>query len=392
MHDSPSIPVSARPLTLDRLKLEHLRNLEPLLLEPAPRLNVISGNNGQGKTSVLEAIYLAATSRSFRTARLKELVRHGERIGSARARFTEHWPTGPVGRTQSVGLTGGRRTVTLDEESPPSLAHYATRSPVVIFDPQQLTLSMGPAAERRKLLDRVTLFTHPSVHAHRSRYGKALKERQRLLAIRHDVDQSSELDAYEALLAEHGAAMTRARREASSRLSASMARAFDAIAAPELSLEVRYEAGGADDVDEAQHHLRERRRADAASKRAGFGPHRDDLAFDIDGHPARVVASQGQHRAITLALKLAERDCIATARGVLPILLLDDVSSELDAERTEALFTHLASTQSQIFLTTTRRDLIVTTEAGPAERHDFTVSEGVVNLAFGAPEEAPVET
>src|SRR5205823_11419973 len=115
----------------------------------------------------------------------------------------------------------------------------------------------------------------------------------------------------------------------------------------------------------------------AQRRRTGFGPHRDDLALVLGGHDARVVASQGQHRALTLALKSAELECIARARGVQPILLLDDVSSELDADRSAALFEHLAATESQIFLTTTRRELIAGRE-GQAERADFVVDGGII--------------
>jgi DNA replication and repair protein RecF len=367
-------------LTLSSVSITHLRNLERLSFEPAPRVNVITGNNGQGKTSILEAIYLLATTRSFRTSKLSDVVRHGEKVGSVKGSFVEHWPTGPIAREQSVGLSGGRRTVRLDGEVPSSLSHYATRSPVVVFDPQQMSLSTGPASERRTLLDRVTLFTQPDMAVHRARYSKALKERQRSLADRFpQLDEVSELDAYETLLAQHGAAITRARKRAVATLSAQMVQAFASIAAPDLSLTAEYAPGGSDDDEAFRRQLRAGRRTDARSKRTSFGPHRDDLALVIDGHPARVVASQGQHRAITLALKIAELSCIAEARNVLPILLLDDVSSELDAERTAALFDHLATTESQIFLTTTRRDLIITSGAGAAERRDFSVSRGALS-------------
>jgi DNA replication and repair protein RecF len=134
-------------------------------------------------------------------------------------------------------------------------------------------------------------------------------------------------------------------------------------------------------VDEelALRELHDARRIDAQRKRTGFGPHRDDIALSIDGHPARVVASQGQHRAVTLALKIAELDCIAQARGLLPILLLDDVSSELDPERSRALFNHLATTASQIFLTTTREDIILSAGTNASERRDFRVQGGRIS-------------
>lgn len=374
--------MTVRPLTLDRLVITDLRNLAGVTLEPA-QVNVISGNNGQGKTSVLEGIYLLATTKSFRTSRMSDLVRHDHKIGNAKGVFVEHWETGPIERNQSVGLSGGRRTVRLDGEAPPSMSHYATRSPVVVFDPQQMTLSTGPASERRTLLDRVTLFTQPEVAGHRSRYNRALKERSKLLGMRWPhLDDSSELDAYESLLAEHGAAITRGRAQACDRLSEVMKTAFAEIAAPDLSLGVDYAPGGSPDREEAFDTLRQSRRADGQRRRTGFGPHRDDLTFTLDDHPARVVASQGQHRAITLALKLAELRCIATSRGVQPILLLDDVSSELDADRSAALFAHLSRTQSQIFLTTTRRELIVTSP--DAERRDWRIEGGEIALVSSA--------
>jgi len=366
-----------KPLTLDRLTLLDVRNVERLELAPARHLNVIAGNNGQGKTSVLEAIYALATSRSFRTAKLTELVRHGADTARVGGRFAEHWPSGILDRSQTFELTRrGKRSLTLDGLEPTSLTDYATRSPVVVFEPKQLGLTTGPSAERRTLLDRVTLFTHPEAAAHRARYGRALKERQALLADRYR-DRSKELDAYEAILAEHGARLTAIRALAVEELRETILEAFGRIAAPELRLEVRYEAGGSSDRDAAQRELAEARQADAQRKRASFGPHRDDLDLRLDGHEARVVASQGQHRALTLALKSAELSTIARARGVQPILLLDDVSSELDADRTAALFEHLALTESQIFLTTTRRDLIVSARLD-AERADFVVEQGVL--------------
>ena len=366
-------PIAA--LALQELRMANLRNAAQLVFQPSRRLNVITGNNGQGKTSVLEAIYLLATSKSFRTGRLGELVKHGESVGSVAGTFSERREGQDLARSQSVGIEHGRRTVRIDGEAPPSLAHYATRSPVVVFDPQQMSLSTGAASERRTLLDRVTLFTNPDVAVDRSRYSRALRERQHLLS-RGRV-AAPELEPFEVLLARHGAAITAARRAASADLTAEVIAMFGQIAAPNLALTASYMAGGSDDVAEAQQRLRDDRFADAQRKRTGFGPHRDDLDLTVDGHAARIVASQGQHRAITLALKTAELSCIARARRVQPILLLDDVSSELDGERTEALFAFLSKTDCQLFLTTTRRDLILSA-LGEVERREIEVESGAI--------------
>ncbi len=368
-----------KPFTLQHLAIRDLRNLQSVDVEPARRINVIHGNNGHGKTSVLEAIYLLATSRSFRTSRLTDVLSHDAAVGSARGTFSEHWPDANViSREQSVGIEGGRRRVKLNGKAPKSLAEYATRSPVVVFDPQQMTLSMGPASERRTLLDRVTLFTQPEIAVDRARYQKAIRDRQRLLADSWPRFDRPELDVYEVLLAQHGAAMTRARAAACETLSAELGRAWNHIAVPDLSLTAAYVACGSEDVETGMRQLGEDRRKDAQRKSTSFGPHRDDLALQLDSHPARVVGSQGQHRAITLALKSAELVCIARARELEPILLLDDVSSELDADRTAALFAFLATTESQIFLTTTRRDLIVTPAQPGEERRDFEVQGGAL--------------
>lgn len=371
---------SLQVLRLESLELRNWRNICELNFQPASRVNVIAGKNGHGKTSLLEAIYVLATSKSFRTSRISDLVQHGSKIASVRGKFSQTGGSFDLERSQSVGLEGSRRLVRVDGEAPSSLSHYATRSPIVVFEPNQMTLSTGPASERRKLLDRVTLFCDEKLAVHRIRYKKALRERQRLLNEGgHRIESIGlELNAYETLLAEHGAAITAARQQASIQLRKHILTAFAEIAAPELELEVDYKACGDADASLARQRLHEDRRSDWRSRRTRFGPHLDDVVFRMGGHLARVVASQGQHRAITLAMKTAELRCIAEARGVLPVLLLDDVSSELDAERSAALFRFLDTTRSQIFITTTRPELIDTAKGALASRNDFALISGVL--------------
>lgn len=366
-------------LLLDRLRVRDFRNLSRVEIEPAPRLNVIAGNNGHGKTSLLEAIYFAATSRSFRTHRAAELLRHGASIASVAARFVEASDgLPPLAREQTAAVERGRSVVRIDGNRPSSLAEYATRSPVIAFHPEELALSSGPAGGRRTLLDRLALFMSPASADHRARYTRALKARGELLRRAEGELESAEIDAFEELCAVHGAALTQARAVAAEALARDLLPAFRQIAAPDLALEVAYAPGGSASVDEAREELRRHRRRDAHRPTAGFGPHRDDLDLRFAGHPVRVVASQGQHRALTLALKAAETSAIAAARGLEPILLLDDVSSELDPERTTALFTFLSLAHGQIFLTTTRPELIVTPALSGADRRDFHVEAGAL--------------
>jgi len=362
----------ATSLTAHSIALRHVRNIETADLVDLPGFTVLSGNNGQGKTSVLEAIYLVCTTKSFRTSKLDELVAHGAEVASVRATMVE----GNDPREQVVGLRGAVRHVSVAGKRPPSLAHYAVLSPAVVFHPGEMVLSSGPAAKRRTLLDRIALFIDPTSADHLKRYTLASRSRQRTLEMRGT--GAPELDGFETIMGTHGSALTRARREASQRIAGELERSFPRITAETRTLEARYEAGGADEERALAQALARGREKDRHRGSAGTGPHRDDLVLRLGGHDVRVDASQGEHRAITMALKLAELSCIAEARGVHPLLLLDDVSSELDLSRTALLFEFLRDTPAQIFLTTTRPELIDTRGLAPGARRDFRLEKGTV--------------
>jgi DNA replication and repair protein RecF len=145
-----------------------------------------------------------------------------------------------------------------------------------------------------------------------------------------------------------------------------------------LALSASYLPGGSTDADEFRRQLAERRVRDRARRSPSFGPSKDELELFLDQRAARTQASQGQQRILTLALKLAELECIARARGVPPVLLLDDVSSELDPTRTGAVYEVLSKSSSQVFVTTTRPELFPTPLDRAADRLDFVVEAGVV--------------
>jgi DNA replication and repair protein RecF len=358
-----------RPLHVARLEVRSLRNLASVDFEPGERFNVICGDNGQGKTNLLEALYVAATSKSFRSSKPGELLLFGAALASVRATVNDDGEL----RVQSVGLQPGARQVRIDDKRPPSLAAYAVRTPIVVFHPGEMTLSMGGSAERRRLLDRTSLYLSPQSMAELEAYSRALKERQRALETRGP--RASDLDEWETLVVRHGLAVMEHRRRAAELVAAKAVLAFERIAAPGLALTCAYAPSAPPDEAAFLAALAERRAADARRGSAGLGPHRDELALAIDGHPVRGVASQGQHRAVTLSLKSAEIEVVGSARGGRPILLLDDVSSELDRARTAALFSFLRAQQGQVFLTTTRPELIDTGEDRSARR-DFLVRGG----------------
>lgn len=367
-----------RSLRLGTLSVRELRNLREVDLEPGPRLNVLFGDNGQGKTNLLEAIYALCTTRSFRTAKVAELLRHGDEgpaeeaaVASVRGVLVE----GDLERQQSVGFKKGARVVRIDGARPRSLAEYAARTPVVVFSPGEVELSMGGGQERRRLLDRVALYRSPASLGDVESYQRAVRERQRALEVRGE--GATDLESWEELIVRHGVAVMDARARAAEPLAVEAVRAFGRIAAPGLQLDVRYRASAPRDPEAYGEELRRRRTSDRRRGSAGLGPHRDDLELLLDGRPARAVASQGQHRAIVLALKSAELRVVGDDREARPILLLDDVSSELDRSRTSAFFAFLHGEEGQVFLTTTRPELIEADLVGtPIARRDFEIVGG----------------
>ncbi|GAC1394481.1 MAG: DNA replication/repair protein RecF [Polyangiales bacterium] len=368
-------------ITIRSVEVRGFRNLAAQSIELHPRFNVLFGDNGQGKTSTLEAVYLATTSRSFRTVTLGECIAHDQRIAKVRVFVTDPREPGAPAREQRVDIDGtigrGRRSVKLHGKRPATLAEFALATPIVLFEPATLGLSQGGATERRKLLDRVAVHLAaarggaPALLRDYERYRRAHQHRKR--ALERGLDARA-VEPFEQLMGEHGAAIVRARAEAAACLAPRTTVAFTRIAQTPLALDVAYAPRAPGDAAEFVRALAQSRADDARRGRTRVGPHLDELTLTLDGRPAREVASQGQHRALVLALKGAELATIADARGVQPILLLDDVSSELDPLRNDAFFALLREQMGQVLLTTTRPELL---DSLP-ERADLAVHGGVV--------------
>lgn len=365
-----------RALSVEAVQVRSFRNLAAVDVELGARFNVVAGANGQGKTNLLEAIYVLGTSKSFRSSKMTDVVSFDGELASVRARVLEDGEA----RVQSVGIKSGARLVRIDDKRPPTLAAYAVRTPMVVFHPGEIALSMGASAERRRLLDRTALYLSPAAMLELESFTKAIRSRQRALETRGV--SAADLAEWETLAVKHGLALMQHRSEAAERLAERAQGAFGRIAAPDLSLQIEYAPGAPREEEAFRTALASNRARDLRRGSASAGPHRDDLALAISGHPVRGVASQGQHRAVTLALKSAEIDVIGAARGVRPILLLDDVSSELDRDRTAALFAFLRDQEGQVVLTTTRPELIDTGK--DADRRDFSIEAGRLSRVDGA--------
>lgn len=360
---------------VEELEISAFRNIERLSLEFAPRLNVIAGDNGQGKTSVLEALYFLATSKSFRTDRLTEVRKEGSTVTRVVGTFVE----GPQQRVQRAVLAHNKRSLAIDDKAPERLSHYAVRTPIVVFHPGDLQLVSGSAGLRRRLLDRVALFENPMSGEARLKYQRAQKERQNVLLTRGT--RAAELDVFEELMGRYGSELTQARRLAVEALERSLLPAFGNMAAIDLELTLKYAPGGVEDETEFREELGSRRDKDRRRRSSSFGPQRDDIELSINGRSARRHASQGQQRVLTLALKAAELACIRETRGTEPLLLLDDVSSELDPTRIGAVYDFIRDSQSQVLVTTTRPELFQMEGFDGAQRRDFTLLRGTLESA-----------
>ncbi len=367
-------------MILQALQLQSFRNLAPMTIEPGQGFNVFVGDNGQGKTNLLEAIYLAGTLRSFRTSHTAEMIAHDQPEAAVRARVER----GGLARLYELRLTPRRKETRLDGKTPRSLADYFGDFNVVLFAPDDLRVPRGNPAGRRRFLDRSVFNRQPSFLADAQRYARALKSRNALLRAER-VDDAL-LDAYDEELKRSGARMLRARRRYLAELSGLFADAYESITQSGLPVELVYEAPDALlEAGEDEDALVERlgaalvatRARDRARRQTNIGPHADDLCFLLAGKPARAFASQGQLRSLVLAWKTAEMRLLRARQGDSPLLLLDDVSSELDATRNRFLFDFLRKIECQCFVTTTHEKHVAVTE----NRLDFRVFGGHVRLA-----------
>ncbi len=316
-----------------------LRSLAGARVELGEGIVSLIGPNGAGKTNLLEALYFALTGRSFRTSDRRELIPFGGQF--ARAEATLRDEDGVEHRLlASVSRADGRRH--LLDGSPADPAEIASqRPPVAVFAPDRLTLIKGPPGERRAHIDRYIAARRPSHAPLRQRYGQALAQRNALISRLAAGHGSADLAVWDQALADAAAALVESRREAVDELSPPFAAAAaDLGLAGEASLEYAPRAAGS--AEEIRVGLEERRAVDLRLGRTSWGPHLDELKLLLADRSLRRFGSQGQQRAGLLALLFAEREALLAARRVVPLLLLDDVMSELDPERRERLVRRLA--------------------------------------------------
>ncbi|WP_242392653.1 DNA replication/repair protein RecF [Anaeromyxobacter oryzisoli] len=363
------------------LHVRDFRNLAAVELLPSPRATILVGDNGQGKTNLLEAVYLLTTLKPLRASRLQELVRFGAAAAEVAGDFD-----GPGGvRRVAVQVGEGGRTALLDGKplgSSGRLDDYFEGLACVCFSPDDLLLVKAGPDGRRRFVDRAAFNRWPAVLGEAREYVRALRARN--AALRAGMGEVEE--SFRGPLVRAGARLLVRRMALVAELAPRVQAAFAEISgpgAPEVRFAYRPAHGLRLDGDEAalaaalSELLAARLERDREKGFTTAGPHADELTLALDGKGAKLFGSQGQQRALVLALKIAEIENLRAALGRPPLLLLDDVSSELDPAKNRYLLAYLGGLSAQAFLTTTDRRLL-DPAAGP-DTAFYKVENGVVS-------------
>lgn len=349
---------------LRRLEADRLRNLRGIDLSLPAGMTLLQGRNGQGKTSLLEAIYLLATGRSFRSRRLEESIA---------------WDGGPAKVSGEIEARAGttRMAVYLDrgerqllvEGAPREMDAYLGRLDLVDLTAPRMDVLKGPPEERRRFLDRGVVGMQPALLTAFGEARRALQQRNALLRSsggRLSQSLRTQLDAWDERFAVAAARVHAERRAYAVRLAARLGAIGRRIFPDDAVLELHYrpsprEAGEHEASEfsrivlEALAAARER---DAALGFTGFGPHRDEMKVTLDGVDLRKFGSAGQQRAAMIGLKLAKLDLLQEARGETPIFLMDDFDTDIDEERARRLTGYLTERELQVIAATSKDSLV----------------------------------
>jgi DNA replication and repair protein RecF len=332
---------------LTHVQCRHFRCVDALDFSPAPGRNIIRGANAQGKTSVLEAILYGATSRSHRTAAEADLAQHGEpgfhvRLEAQRndreVQLDAIWHQGSK-RFKVNGVAQSR------------ISDILGRIHIVFFSPEDVDLIKGAASVRRRFLDMELSQISPVYLGALQQYRQVLRQRNELLRV--DRPDLALLEVWDVQLARHGALLMEERAGYIEELSRHASQMYGRIAGEE-PLTLRYEPDVKTPADLALV-LARTQQTDIRRGATGRGPHRDEVAIEIHGRPARQFGSQGQQKSSALAIKLAELELVRGRIGEYPVLMLDEVLAELDDQRARQLFEAIPE-NVQVITTTTELD------------------------------------
>jgi DNA replication and repair protein RecF len=333
------------------LRLQHFRSYQDDSFEFSPGVNIVVGPNASGKTNLLEAVLVVARGGSYRV-KDAELIQFEEPW----ARLDAHLDTGSTRTVKVVNEPRPTKTYELNEKLYKRLT-MAHTLPVVLFEPNHLQLLSGSPERRRNYLDDLLEQTTPGYGSTRLRYRRTLAQRNALL--KRFSGDTAQVFPWNVRLSQLAGQIVRARHQLALQLNSTLPELYKNLSRAQTNVQTTYLSRW--DPDAYETNMLRKLEVDFDLDRArgftGAGPHREDMEVTFDCRPSSETASRGEARTAVLALKIIELQLIETARGITPLLLLDDVFSELDGGRRHALTDYLKSYQT--FITTTDADLVL---------------------------------
>lgn len=328
------------PVKITQLTLHYFRNHAATTIKLAPGVNLLVGPNAQGKTNLLEAIYLACVGRGWRTSRDQEMIQFGQ--DSALVQVTAEKQFGRVDIAIKLGL-GSKKSIAINQVPIAKVAELMGQINCVFFSPDELKMVKEAPADRRRWLNIDLSQIDKTYFYALTRYNKILLQRNAYL--KNNVDPR-ELAIWDEQLVTVGNTIIQKRQQFIQQLTPYIIQKHHALTGHQEQIGVTYET-----TQNFAKELAAARDRDIRLRTTTVGPHRDDLQITINGQDVRLYGSQGQQRTVALSIKLAELDLFTKLTGEAPILLLDDVFSELDSSRQQRLLTAIAQTQTVITAT-----------------------------------------
>ena len=325
------------------VELKNFRNYKDQRAEFDPSLNIILGDNAQGKTNLLESLYIMGLGKSFKTSADKEMIAFGEDMARVKTVISGK---GPVDTVLEIIFNKEGKIIKIDGVKLSRTAELLENVYVVVFSPEDLRIVKDGPEHRRRFLDRELCQIRPVYYSDLGNYKKVLKQRNALLR-----DQCSDRDLFEVFdesLSDYGMRIIEERKRFTERLLGICSDIHLMISNNKEELKISYETE-IKDKEQFRRRLRDDLEKDTARGFTGFGPHKDYLGISVNGMDIRTYGSQGQQRTASLSMKLAEIELIKQETGQSPVLLLDDVFSELDKSRQRFLIESMKDVQ--IFVT-----------------------------------------
>jgi len=339
-------------MLLNKLNIHKFRNIERSTLEFDSRFNLFHGRNGQGKTNYLESIFFLGTLKSFRNAKQKEMLTWNENISHLDCSLMDN----SLGHELSVSFENSSRSLKIDGKSAPRAIDYCKILSVVAFAPEEITMINGSPEQRRRYLDRAIFSSDPGYLKIYHDYHRVLKQRNQLLKLRNHAG----IEAWTDQLAATGARLAMERSVYISKLAEAFYSFYKNISGSDEEVSLCYHnssyAGGSCEEEIRNELIKGITLTSRIERERGttlVGPHRDDLEFYLNSRLIREHGSQGQQKSFVMALKMSEIDYLSRVSERVPILLLDDMTAELDRNRIDHLMEFLVKRDMQVFITTT---------------------------------------